>query len=170
MSNELEAAAANLPLEDPLEVEPPREGDPGGAPCSFCSVTDAETVWSNGHWRVVARSWSPIPGGMLLLSKEHVDTLSEMPAERQREFGLIAAALERGIMALGSAARVHVYRWGDGRAHFHVHFVPRPKGRPQFSWRNLPFLESRYPNPGSDRISAAAAEIGVVLSRAGLPS
>src|SRR5438105_14675040 len=67
-----------------------------------------------------------LPGGMLLLSKAHVDTLSEMPPERQREFGPIAAWIEHAIMNLGRVARVHLYRWGDGRAHFHVHFVPRP--------------------------------------------
>lgn len=83
---------------------------------------------------------------------------------------MIAAEIERAIMGLGEAARVHVYRWGDGRAHFHVHFVPRPKGRPQFSWRNLPFLEQRYPNPGPEHHAAAAKNVGAALSAATLPS
>jgi diadenosine tetraphosphate (Ap4A) HIT family hydrolase len=165
MSDALATAAANVELAEPVPMEDPREGDPGGAPCSYCSLTDGEAVWSNTNWRVVARSWSPIPGGVMLLSRAHVDTLSEMPAERQAEFGQVAAAIERAIMSLGDAARVHVYRWGDGRAHFHVHFVPRPKGRPQFGWRNLPFLEERYPNPGAGRITAAARAVGKSLCR-----
>lgn len=170
MRDALETAAAELPLADPVEVEGPREGDPGGPPCSYCTVTDVEAVWSNRHWRVVPRSWSPIPGGMLLLSKSHIDTLSEMPPARQQEFGLIAAAIERAIMGLGTAARVHVYRWGDGRAHFHVHFVPRPRGRPQFGWRNLPFFEHRFPNPGPELLKAAADKVGTALAKASLPN
>src|SRR5581483_9026334 len=72
-------------------------------------------------WRVpvglvMSRDWSPIPGGTLLISKAHVDTLSELSAEHQAEFGVIAAAIERAIMSLGQAARVHMYRWGDGCA------------------------------------------------------
>jgi diadenosine tetraphosphate (Ap4A) HIT family hydrolase len=161
----LELAAATLPLADPVAQEGPREGDPGGPPCSYCALKDGDAIWSNPNWRVVPRSWSPIPGGAMLLSRAHVDTLSEMPSERQAEFGQIAAAIERAIMALGDAARVHLYRWGDGRAHFHVHFVPRPKGRPQFGWRNLPFLEERYPDPGPITRKAAADAVGRALSR-----
>jgi diadenosine tetraphosphate (Ap4A) HIT family hydrolase len=101
----------------------------------------------------------------MLLSKAHVDTLSDMPADRQGEFGQIAGAIERAILSLGDAARVHVYRWGDGRAHFHVHFVPRPKGRPQFGWRNLPFLEERYPDPGQEKRHAAIEAVGESLSQ-----
>jgi hypothetical protein len=58
---------------------------------------------------------------------------------------------------------------GDGCAHFHVHFVGRPLGRPQFRWRNLPFLERRYPNPGNDELSGAAATVADHLLGADLP-
>src|SRR5207302_1375422 len=126
MTDVLEAAAATMLLSDPVDVEQPREGDPAGPPCPYCKLEDSDAVWSNAHWRVMVRQWSPLPGGMLLLSKAHVDTLSQMPPERQREFGPIAAWIEHAIMNLGRVARVHLYRWGDGRAHFHVHFVPRP--------------------------------------------
>lgn len=170
MADAIAEAAATVPLTEPLEQEEPREGEPGGKACSYCAVTDAEAVWSNRHWLVVPRSWSPIPGGMLLLSKAHIDTLSEMAPARQQEFGQLAGGIEHAIMSLGEAARVHVYRWGDGRAHFHVHFVPRPKGRPQLAWRYLPFLEHRLPNPGADRIKAAADAVGQALARSGLPA
>jgi diadenosine tetraphosphate (Ap4A) HIT family hydrolase len=167
MTDALESAALRMPLNDPVDVEPPREGDPGGPPCSYCKLPDADCVWVDDHWRVTSRNWSPLLGSVLLLSRAHVDTLSEMAPERQREFGPLAAAIERGIMRLGGVARVHVYRWGDGRAHFHAHFMPRPYGRPQFGTRNLPFLEERLPHPGGDRLAAAAAEVGLALRQAG---
>ena len=169
MTDVLEAAAATMLLSDPVDVEQPREGDPAGPPCPYCKLEDSDAVWSNAHWRVMVRQWSPLPGGMLLLSKAHVDSLSEMPPERQREFGPIAAGIEHAIMNLGRVARVHLYRWGDGRAHFHVHFVPRPYGLPQFGWRNLPFLEARFPNPGKEHLAAASDAVGAALRAAGLP-
>jgi diadenosine tetraphosphate (Ap4A) HIT family hydrolase len=170
MDNPLDAAAAEVTLADPVPTEEPREGEPGGEPCGFCAMPESDAVWANTHWRLISRSWSPNPGGMLLLSRAHVDTLSEMAAERQQEFGIIAAAIERAIMGLGGVARVHLYRWGDGRAHFHAHFVPRPYGRPQLSWRNLPFLEQLLPDPGEEQLAAAAGAVGAALAAAGIPS
>jgi diadenosine tetraphosphate (Ap4A) HIT family hydrolase len=169
MSDTLQAAALALPLADPVDTEEPREGEPGGTPCGYCAVSDRDTVWSNEHWQVVPRSWSPIPGGMLLLSRTHTDTLTQMPPTRQAEFGQIAAALEAAILNLGGVARVHLYRYGDGCAHFHAHFVPRPYGRPQFGWRNLPFLEQRLPHPGEDQLALANQAVSTALRSAGLP-
>jgi diadenosine tetraphosphate (Ap4A) HIT family hydrolase len=169
MSDQIEAAFAALELPDPVVPEEPREGDPGGPACGLCTLTDADAIWSNSHWRATSRSWSPIPGGVLLVSKEHADSLSDMPRERQAEFGTIAAAIETAIMDLGGAARVHLYRWGDGRAHFHAHFIPRPLGLPQFGVRNLPFLEYRFAGPGPEERQQAARAIGSALSRADLP-
>jgi len=40
-----------------------------------------------------------------------------------------AAEEHLAVLALGEVGRVHLYRWGDGGAHFHVWFVPRPLGR-----------------------------------------
>jgi SAM-dependent methyltransferase len=165
----LGTAAARIPLTEPIAHEDPREGDRGGPACRYCAIQDGDAVWSNAHWRLVSRAWSPIPGGMLLLSKAHVDTLSDMPLSRQREFGQIAAAVEDAILSLGGVARVHLYRWGDGRAHFHVHFVPRPHGRPQFAARNLPFFEERLPHPGDAQLRAATSAVGAALTKARLP-
>jgi hypothetical protein len=85
---------------------------------------------------------------------------------------VIAAAVESAILSLGAASLVHIYRWGDGCAHFHVHFagrpLGRPLGRPQFRWRYLPFLERRYPNRGNDQLRRAAATVANHLAGADL--
>lgn len=170
MSDPLGAVAAELELAEPSVPEALREGDPGGPPCGYCELTDDDAIWANTHWRAVTRSWSPLPGGVMLLSKAHLDAISDMPRARQEEFGVISAAIERAVMDLGGAARVHLYRWGDGRAHFHAHFIPRPLGRPQFGWRNLPFLEGRIPHPGEEVLAKAAESVGAALRRADLPA
>jgi diadenosine tetraphosphate (Ap4A) HIT family hydrolase len=114
------------------------------------------------------RHWSPIPGGVLLTSKAHVDALSDLPHERQAEFGVIAAAVESAILSLGAASLVHIYRWGDGCAHFHVHFVGRPR-TPPVQVAQPAFLERRYPNRGNDQLSRAAATVANHLAGADLP-
>ncbi|HEY3090255.1 MAG TPA: hypothetical protein VGJ59_19560 [Jatrophihabitantaceae bacterium] len=167
MSDPLAVAAATIDLDEPVE-EPPRAGQPGGEACHYCQTPEHGVVWESTHWRALPRHWSPLPGGVLLTSKAHVDALSDLPHERQAEFGVIAAAVESPILSLGAASLVHMYRWGDGCAHFHVHFVGRPLGRPQFRWRNLPFLELRYPNLGTDELSRAAATVANHLAGADL--
>ncbi len=169
MSDPLGELAAVITL-DPLVDEPPREGEPGGGPCHYCRANDTDALWANTHWRALPRHWSPLPGGVLLVSKAHIDTLAELPAARQAEFGPIAAAIETAIMSLGAAARVHMYRWGDGRAHFHVHFIPRPAGRPQFAWRNLPFLEDRVPQLSAEQRGRINTAIADQLAAANLPA
>jgi len=169
MSDLITDAIAATRLEDPVIPEEPREGEPGGAPCSYCAASDEGALWANSHWRAMPRTWSSIPGGIVLLSKAHVDTLGAMTPQRQAEFGVIAGAIENAIMSLGTAARVHMYRWGDGRAHFHVHFIPRPLGRRQLSWRYLPFFETLLPRPAKEDMAAVSERLAEAMSSAELP-
>lgn len=117
-------------------VTPPGSCWTGGSPTSRHgkanrAETPATTAGSatgerrSGRTRTgrLPRHWSSLPGGVLV-STDHVDTLAELTRERQAEFEVIVAAIETAIVSLGAAARVHVYRWGDGRAHF------RPCHRP----------------------------------------
>jgi diadenosine tetraphosphate (Ap4A) HIT family hydrolase len=168
VSDPLAVAAATIELDEPV-AEPPRAGQPGGEACYYCQTPEHGVLWENENWRALPRHWSPIPGGVLLTSSLHVDALSDLPPERQAEFGVIAAAIDSAIRSVGAASLVHMYRWGDGCAHFHVHFIGRPAGRPQFRWRNLPFLEGRYPHPGSDDLNRAAAAVAGQLAAANLP-
>ena len=69
-----------------------------------------------------------LPGAVWLASRVHVDSFADLPDELQADFGRVAARVERAILSLGDIARVHLYRWGDGGAHFHVWFLPRPLG------------------------------------------
>jgi diadenosine tetraphosphate (Ap4A) HIT family hydrolase len=125
--------AEPLTVIDPAELvipEPPRRGEAGGAPCFPCSTgSDANLIWSDAHWTLHNPGRTGLPGSVWLASRVHFDSFADMPTEAVTTFGDVCGRVERAVLALGEVGRVHLYRWGDGGAHFHVWFVPRPLGR-----------------------------------------
>ena len=89
----------------------------------------------------------------------HVDSFSDLPADVANAFGPVAARVERAILTLGDIGRVHLYRWGDGGAHFHVWFVPRPLGMLEASGMMLPIWEDALPNVPDEELAAAAGRV-----------
>jgi diadenosine tetraphosphate (Ap4A) HIT family hydrolase len=81
---------------------------------------------------------SPVPGIVLLEPREHHDSYVDLPPERLAELGPLTARIERALLSLGDVARVHVARWGDGGAHLHQWFFPRPLGQLQLRGSMLP--------------------------------
>ena len=77
----------------------------------------------------------------------HCDSFGDMPAERGTFGGLLVGSSAPSWAA--RRGRVHLYRWGDGGAHFHVWFLPRPlaarHGHP------LPVWEDGAARPDRDR-------------------
>jgi diadenosine tetraphosphate (Ap4A) HIT family hydrolase len=140
-----------LPYAEPLTViepgervvpEPPRRGEEGGEPCGICSGRSTAAVWE---------------------SREHVDSFSDLSPEAAAEFGPVAARVERAILGLGEVGRVHLYRWGDGGAHFHVWFIPRPLGMLEASGMMLPLWEDVLPNVSDEELAEAARRIAEAL-------
>src|SRR5262249_45186217 len=126
-----------LPYDEPLVVrepgvrripEPPRRGEPGGPPRGICTGKASPAVWSDDNWTLHPPVQGSLPGAVWLASRTHVDSFADLPEELAADFGRIAARVELAILSLGNIGRVHVYRWGDGGAHFHVWFIPRPLG------------------------------------------
>jgi hypothetical protein len=119
-----------LTVRSPLtrDADPPRAGEPGGAPCTACADGDDAFIWVDEHWRVRAKD---VPAGVPVLvfleSREHVD-LGGLDDERACELGSLMVRLERAIHSVGNIGRVHVNRWGDGAEHFHLWFYGRPVG------------------------------------------
>jgi diadenosine tetraphosphate (Ap4A) HIT family hydrolase len=161
-----------MPYEEPLVPrkpgervlpEPPRRGEPGGGPCGICTGQAAAPVWSNDIWSLHPPVGGSLPGAVWLASREHVDSFSDLPSEAAADFGRIAAKVERGILDLGDVARVHLYRWGDGGAHFHVWFLPRPAGMLEACGMALPVWEDVLPNVPDDELRAAAERVAKAL-------
>jgi hypothetical protein len=86
-----------------------------------------------------------------------------MPEEYAATLGAVAGRVERAILGLGDVGRVHVYRWGDGGAHFHVWFVPRPLGRLDMMGHQLMAWEDAMPPATEAQIAEAGRRIAAAL-------
>ncbi len=150
-------------LPEPTIPEPPRRGEPGGDPCGICGGAAVTAVWSDDLWTLHPPVHSSLPGTVWLASREHADSFSDLSEEAAQGFGVIAARVERAILGLGGFARVHLYRWGDGGAHFHVWFIPRPLGMVDASGMMLPLWEDVLPNVSDAELRAIAEKVAAAL-------
>ena len=114
----------------PITEEPARSGEDGMA-CWRCETGQADAIWSDERWVL-----SPLqePSGMpvvVILSPRAHHDMGDLPAELQAELGPLLVRIERAVASVEGVGRVHVCRWGDGGAHFHVWFIARPGRLPQ---------------------------------------
>lgn len=127
-------------LEPPVEPEPPRKGE-DIADCVACKTPDDSYVWVNERWRVRAMDKpTGLPMVLQLEPRSHLD-MGDLPNLLAAELGVMTVRLERAIRTLEGVARVHVYRWGDGAAHFHMWFMARPSGQMQLRGTFLPMWD-----------------------------
>jgi diadenosine tetraphosphate (Ap4A) HIT family hydrolase len=162
-----------LPYLEPLTVrepgervipEPPRRGEPGGEPCGICSGGQVTApVWSDEHWTLHPPVNGSLRGAVWMASRVHADSFADLPPEVAATFGPVAAKVERAILGLGNVGRVHLYRWGDGGAHFHVWFLPRPLGMLEANGMMLPLWEDVLPNVSDEALAEAAARIAQAM-------
>lgn len=161
-----------LPYLEPLTVrelgervipEPPRRGEPGGEPCAICEADVTNAVWSDEHWTLHPPVNASLPGTVWLASRVHADSFSDLPEAVAATFGPLAARVERAILSLGDVGRVHLYRWGDGGAHFHVWFIPRPLGMLEATGAMLPLWEDVLPSVPDDEADAAARRVAAAM-------
>lgn len=75
--------------------------------------------------------------------------------------------MEKALLGLGDIARVHVNRWGDGGAHFHLWFMPRPLGMLQLRGSMLPMWLDLMPDVSPDDAAAALRGIASTLAADG---
>ena len=152
-----------LILREPTErqiPEPPHRGEPNKPPCRICSGETTGAIWSDENWTLHPPVRGSLPGAVWLASRIHVDSFSDLPEHLAADFGRIAARVERAILSLGIVGRVHLYRWGDGGAHFHVWFLPRPLGMVEAAGMYLPIWEDALPNVPDEELAAAAQRVG----------
>ncbi|HVC13252.1 MAG TPA: hypothetical protein VND62_00155 [Acidimicrobiales bacterium] len=163
-----------LPYQEPLTVrepgprvvpEPPRRGEPGGEPCGICSGHASSAVWADDLWSLHPPVGGSLPGTVWLASRAHVDSFCDLPADAAEDFGRIAAAVERAIAEQDGVGRVHLYRWGDGGAHFHVWFLPRPLGMLEARNMMLPLWEDVLPKVSDEELRAAAERVALALEK-----
>jgi hypothetical protein len=151
--------------------EPPRVGEPGGDPCGLCgwlaSFEQSEhrpPLWMDDNWALCPATEVTIPGVVWLASRGHHDSFADLPAAHATSYGPVVARIERAILGLGGIARVHVYRWGDGSAHFHVWFYPRPLGMLEARREMLPLWADLLPEAPKEVVSDAERKIAAAMA------
>ena len=82
---------------------------------------------------------------MILETRDHLDSFTSLSSVHLAEFGPLVAAIEHCLLDLGDVSRVHISRWGDGSAHFHMFLYPRPRGRLQLRGTFLAIWELLLP-------------------------
>jgi diadenosine tetraphosphate (Ap4A) HIT family hydrolase len=119
------------PLLPPTEVDLPRVGEQA-ADCWRCQRGEDGVIWADERWLLAPLERpSGLPCIVLLQPRDHHD-LGDLPADLAAEMGPLMVMIERAIVAaLPDIGRVHVCRWGDGSAHFHLWFMARPARLPQ---------------------------------------
>jgi diadenosine tetraphosphate (Ap4A) HIT family hydrolase len=161
-----------MPYQEPLVAkapgervipEPPRRGEPGGEPCGICGGASTAALWSDDLWTLHAPVNGSLPGTVWLASKEHFDSFADMPASQAADFGRVVGRVERAILSLGDVGRVHLYRWGDGGAHFHVWLLPRPLGMVEAAGMYLPIWEDVLPVVPDAELAAVATKVAAAM-------
>ena len=104
------------------------------------------------------------PGHSLLVPREHVETLADLPDSLIGElFGnarLLARAMETGLGAQGSFVAIN-NRVSQSVPHLHVHVVPRTKGDGLrgFFWPRQQYEDPRHAAETSARLRDAVAAL-----------
>jgi diadenosine tetraphosphate (Ap4A) HIT family hydrolase len=148
----------------PLAIpEPARSGETKDD-CGSCRHDDDGYLWTDDSWRLWPMTSFPLRGCVMLESRVHVDSFADMSPELLAALGPVTARIERAVLSIGDVGRVHVARWGDGSAHFHLWFLPRPLGAMHMRGSGLvPWVEAQDPTPDSV-ISAAHQSISAAMS------
>ena len=155
----------DLRVKTPLpraQTDRPRSGEPGGGPCGSCAASDDEYLWANERWRVRAGIRATVKQ-VFLETRAHVD-LADMSVDEAAELGPMLQRIERAFHATGDVGRVHVHRWGDGGAHFHLWLYGRPLGDPQMLGFGLVLWAMLLPPMTDDEWSSAMANIASHLA------
>jgi histidine triad (HIT) family protein len=134
--------------------------------CAFCAIvagSEAHLVLDDDECLAFLDHRPVFPGHCLLIPKDHVETLPDLPATRVAPLFLraraLAAAVEAGMEADGTFVAIN-NRVSQSVPHLHIHVVPRRKkdGLRGFFWPRL-----RYESPETMR--DAQARIRAALDR-----
>ena len=154
------------PLE-PLVIPEPARRDSDPASCESCRRPDSDFIWTDENWRVQPFLPTPVPGVVLLDTRAHHDSFSDLPPELLGALGPMIARVERAVESIGDVGRVHLNRWGDGGAHFHLWFIPRPLGALQLRGSCLPMWFDVLPDLDDQAAEAPLHTIAEALSTEG---
>jgi histidine triad (HIT) family protein len=108
---------------------------PGASDCVFCGIVSgavqADVVLDETHFLAFLDTRPVFKGHVLLVPREHVVTLPDLPAERRDGFleaaQRLASAMVGALGAQGSFVAIN-NTVSQSVPHLHLHVVPRTKG------------------------------------------
>jgi len=103
--------------------------------CPFCQIVSgtvpANIVFQDSETMAFLDHRPLFPGHCLLIPRQHIETLEDLPAELLTRLAanarLLAMAIERGLGAQGALVAIND-RVSQSVPHLHIHVVPRTKG------------------------------------------
>ena len=136
------------------------------AECKFCAVARKEletsVVYEDDEVVAFLDHRPLFPGHCLLIPRDHIETLDDLPRERVGPFfetvQRLARAVERAMKAEGTVVALN-NRVIQSVPHLHVHVVPRRKGD---GLRGFFWTRTKYPDAAAERKVAAAIRAAMV--------
>ncbi len=138
------------------------------APCPYCQIARGEApahkVFESARMLAFLDDRPLFPGHLLLIPREHYETLRNLPAQLAPAFFQIAQGLARaveGAMASeGSLVAVNNVV-NQNVPHLHIHIVPRRQGDglQGFFWPRQPYHDDSEPAAIAAKIRAEIAKM-----------
>ena len=132
--------------------------------CLFCSIaageTEAAVVWSDDDFAAFLDVRPVFKGHVLLVPRQHVVTLPDLPASLRDPFlaaaQRLAAAMVAGLGAQGSFVAIN-NTVSQSVPHLHCHVVPRTKGDGLrgFFWPRTKYADASDRDSWAARVRAA---------------
>lgn len=135
--------------------------------CAFCEIVNniasAYVVYEDGKSLAFLDSRPVFPGHVLLVPKQHVETLADLPGESLEPLFRAAQRLERAVESAMKAQGSFVAmnnRVSQSVPHLHVHIVPRSKGDGLrgFFWPRSKYESTAQAEEIASRIREAVTE------------
>lgn len=135
-------------------------------PCLFCDIAagniPSQIVLEDDASIAFLDNRPLFPGHCLLIPKQHVEVLGDLPIEQVgplfQNAQLLARAVETGLSADGSFVAIN-NRISQSVPHLHVHVVPRRKkdGLKGFFWPRNPYASDQHSSEVQEKLKAAIA-------------
>ena len=97
--------------------------------CVFCTdvTRSGDVVLETAHaWVVLHEDWA-VPGHAMIVSRRHVENLSDLTEHEWKHFSEVWRRAERVLLTVTEADRAIVMKLGLATPHLHVHIYPVPK-------------------------------------------
>jgi histidine triad (HIT) family protein len=136
--------------------------------CIFCQIanekTDAKIIFQDNETLAFLDHRPLFPGHVLLIPREHLETLADVPAgllsRLTSEARLLALAMEQALGAEGSFVAIN-NRVSQSVPHLHIHVVPRKKGDglKGFFWPRQKYRDDQHMEEVRAKLAESFAEL-----------